>query len=157
MLPLAVVTEEVAPTGLGDFEVSLGVLDSLNTRNLVRVTLRFTLHISLGVLAGFLDVTGNIEGVARGFGDRETVVERDATRDGTEADDYTPHLIDREPADTAALGRSGSSQEGLFEARGDDKGNHGGGELANTLHSENRTHHGAPPFRRRELGSDDGT
>ena len=150
-------TVEIAPTSLGDVEVSLGVLDSLDTSDLVRVTLRFTLHIGLGVLAGLLNVPGNIKGVARSFRDGETVVESDASWNGTEADNYTPHLIDGKTADTAAFGRAGGRQEGLLEARGDDKSNHGGGELANTLHGENGTHHGASPFRRRKLGSDDRT
>ena len=44
-----------------------------------------------------------------------------------------------------------SCDEGLLEAGGDDEGDHGCCELADTLHSKDRAHHGSSPFSGSEL------
>ena len=81
--PLAVVAEEIAETGLGDGEL-VGLLESLSAGNLVGVSFRLALHVSLDIVVGFLDIAGNIESVSRRFWDGETVVESDASGNSTE-------------------------------------------------------------------------
>jgi hypothetical protein len=45
-------------------------------------------HVGFHVIVGFLDIAGNVEGIARGFGDGETVVEGDTGGDRTETWGY---------------------------------------------------------------------
>jgi hypothetical protein len=42
-------------------------------------------HVGIDVLSGLLDITSDIESVARSLGDGQTVVERDTAWDGTES------------------------------------------------------------------------
>lgn len=65
ILELAVVAEEVTPTGLGHLEVGAG--------NFVNLTLSLSSHIRLDILVGLFDIAGNVKGVAGGLGDGETV------------------------------------------------------------------------------------
>lgn len=65
--------EEVAQAGTGDLERLLGSLGGGDAGDLVGVALALAGHVSLDVVAGLLDVTGDIESVARGFGDGQTV------------------------------------------------------------------------------------
>lgn len=133
VLELAVVAAEVAEAGLGDLERLLGSLVGGDAGNLVRVALALASHVSLDVVTGLLDITGNVEGVTGGFGDGQTVcswitqlgddtyicqwlsmaltVEGNAGGDGTEADQGTPHLVNSQLADTSASGIGGGSRQ----------------------------------------------
>ncbi len=146
VLPLAVVVDEVTPARFGCVEVLGGVLDGLNSANFVGVTLGFALHVRLGIFAGFLDVASDIESVARGFGDGQTVVQGDAARDGTEADDDTPHLVHRQTTDATTVGGSLGGLQRLPEASRQDQGDDGRGELTDTLHGKHGTHHRTSPL-----------
>lgn len=138
--------DEIPPAGLGRVEVLSGVLDGLNAADLVGMTLGFALHVRLGVFAGLLDVTSDIESVARGFGDGQTVVQSDAARDGTEADDYTPHLVHRQTTNATTVGDILRGLEGLLEASRRNQGDDSRGELTDTLHRKHGTHHRTSPF-----------
>jgi len=146
MPPLAVMMDEIAPTSFRDIEVLGRVLDGLDPADLVRVTLCFALHVGLGVLAGLLDIASDIESVARGFRDGQTVVQRNAAWHSTEADDHTPHLVDRKTADTTTVRGVAGGLKRLLEASSNDESNDGGAELSDTLHGKHRAHHGTPPF-----------
>lgn len=58
------------------------------------------LYIGFGVLASLLDIPSNIKGVTWRFRNGQSIVQSDAARDRTEADDHAPHLVYREIADT---------------------------------------------------------
>ena len=148
--------EEVAERGLGDFHLGRVDPHALHAADLVRHTLGCAVEVGLDVGAGLDDVAGDVEGVARGFRDGQAVVEGDAARDGAEADDHTPHLVDGQTADTTAVGVVRGAAERLLEAGGDDEGDDAGGELADALHGEDGAHHGATPLGGGELGGDDG-
>jgi hypothetical protein len=149
---LAVVAPEVGPAGLGRIQTLARVLEDSSTADLIRLALTFTRSVSLDVLDGLLGVTCNIEGVARSFRDGETEVESNAARHSTEADDDTPHLVHSKLAHTVAKVDRLGGLEGVFETRDDDQSNDGGGELANTLHGEDGTHHGTSPLGGGESG-----
>ena len=104
MLPLAVVAPEVAPAGLRRVKTGNSVGDSRSTMDLVRMTFTLALDVGFGVLTSLVDITSDIEGIARSFGDRETVVKSDTARHGTETNDHPPHLVNRKTADPIALG-----------------------------------------------------
>lgn len=72
VLGLGIVAAKVTPAGLGDFEVILGVLGDGGTSDLIRLTLMLSGHVSLDIITGLLDITGNVKGITRGFGDGET-------------------------------------------------------------------------------------
>ena len=146
MPPGAVVGPEVSPAGLGRVEADASILQNSRTVNLVRVTLWLALDVGLDILTGLVDITGNIKGVARSLGDGQTEVESNASWNGTEADDDTPHLVNSKSTDTVAGRHSLGRQQGLLETSGDDKSDDGCSELANTLHGEDRAHHGTTPF-----------
>ena len=156
VLPGAVVGHEVGPGRLGDLEVVGGVADGLGTNDLVGDTLVLVVHVGLDVRAGLNDISRHIEGVTGSLGNGETIVEGDAARDGTETDNHTPHLVNGKTTDTTALGDSGGGLKGLLETRGDNQGDDTSGELTETLHGEDRAHHGASPLGCGELGGDDG-
>jgi hypothetical protein len=42
-------------------------------------------HVRTDILSGLLDISGDIESIARSLGDGQTVVERDTAWDGTES------------------------------------------------------------------------
>jgi hypothetical protein len=69
--------------------------------------------------------------------------------------DDTPHLIHSQLANTSAGGGLGTSKKRLLEAGSDDQGDDSSSELTNTLHGENRVHHGSSPFCGSEFGGDD--
>ncbi len=146
MFPLRIVANEVFPAGLGSVKTSLGVLDGGCTSDLVGMTLELALDISLGILAGLLDITSHIEGVSRGLRDGQTVVEGDAAGDGTETDDNAPHFVNGQTADTTTGSCGFGTLEGVPETGGDNESDDGGDELTNSLHGENRAHHCASPF-----------
>ncbi|KAH9822789.1 dnaJ homolog-like protein subfamily C member 21 [Teratosphaeria destructans] len=156
VLPLAVVGPEVGERGLGDLEVGRAVAHGLDPGDLVGDALGGARQVGLDVGAGLDDVAGDVEGVARGLGDGEPVVEGDAARDGAEADDDAPHLVDGQTADAAAVGDGGGGEQALLEPGHDDEGDDAGGELAPALVGEDGGHHGAAPLGGGELGGDDG-
>nr|POE48707.1 hypothetical protein CFP56_38803 [Quercus suber] len=162
VLPLAVVGDEVAERSLRDDDLRSRLAHGLDARDLVGDTLGGSGQVGLDVGTTLDDVPGDIEGVAGSLGDGEAVVEGDAAGDGTEADDDTPHLVDRDTAHAAAvgLGRDGAHLQGrlerALEPSRDDEGDDAGAELTETLHGEDGAHHGPAPFGGRELGSDDG-
>src|SRR3569833_3265860 len=105
ILPLAVVTEEVAPAGRLVGQMLCRVLLGGNTGQLVGVALGLAANVSLDDVVGLLDITGDIERVAGGLGNGQSVVEGNAAGDGTEADQDAPHLVDGDSADSGAVGR----------------------------------------------------
>ena len=140
--------------------------------DLVRRTLAFAVHVGVDILTGLLNITGNIEGITGSFRDGETVVESDATRDGTESTEEelvlihgeeivdnlhndTPHLINSKLTDTGASGGLGAGNERLLKASCDNQGNNGSSELPNTLHGEHSIHHGTSPLGGSELRGND--
>ena len=79
-----------------------------------------TLPVALNVLDGLPHVTLDIEGESRGFGDGETEVKSNDTRDTSETDEETP-------AEVNAVGRGGGiRKDGAFVGVHDDEGNEGG-------------------------------
>jgi hypothetical protein len=78
------VSPEVGPRSLGSLELSSGLLHGGNTLDLVWVTLALSLHVSSNIISSLLDITSDIEGVSRSLGDGKTVVESNATGNGTE-------------------------------------------------------------------------
>jgi hypothetical protein len=53
--------------------------------DLIGLSLAFAVHVGVDVLASLLDITGDIESVTGSLGNGKTVVESDATWDGTES------------------------------------------------------------------------
>jgi len=74
----------------------------LSAAELVWFTLGLAIHVCVNILSSLLDITSNIESVTRSLGNGETVVESDASGDGTETDENTPHLVNGQLADTTA-------------------------------------------------------
>lgn len=64
------------------------------------MTLGPALNIGFGVLARLFDIASDIKGVPGSFRNGQSIVQRDAARDGAKADDHAPHLVDRDLADT---------------------------------------------------------
>lgn len=97
---------EVSPRCLRDIKL-LARLHSLNATDLINITGTgcFACKVSVGVCVTSLDVTGDIEGVSRSLGDGQPVVESDTSRDGTEADNNTPHSVNSGFAANIAIGR----------------------------------------------------
>ena len=75
---------EVTERSLGDLELLLASSHGLDTGDLIWVTLGLALHVRVDILGSLLDITSDVEGITRSLGDGETVVECDATGDGTE-------------------------------------------------------------------------
>jgi len=150
VLPLAVVTEEICPAGLGNLKSVAVVLNCLDTLDLVGNTLGLAGNVSFDIGAGLDDIAGDIKGVAGGFGDCQTIVESNAPWNRTETDDNTPHLVGSKLANAGTGLVAGGGLKRLLEASSDDESDETGGELAETLHSEDRAHHGASPFGGRE-------
>jgi len=77
VLPLAVESEEVLPAGLGDFQ-SNRRFASLGLSHFIRLAFMLSCHVSCHVCSGFLDISGNVEGISWGFRDGKAVVESSA-------------------------------------------------------------------------------
>lgn len=154
--PLAVVRAEVTEGCLGDLELGSTLAHHLDTVDLVWDTFRLAAEVGLDIGAGLDDVARHIECVAGSLRDRQAVVESNAARYSTEADDHTPHLVDCLAADTVAVGVRLRGKQRLLEASSDNERDDTGSELTNTLHGEDGTHHGTTPLGRCELCSDDG-
>jgi hypothetical protein len=60
------------------------LLDGGDTLDLIWVTLVLSLNVGAHILSGLLNITCDIESVTGSLGDGETVVESNATWDGTE-------------------------------------------------------------------------
>ena len=156
VLPFAVVRDEILEAGFGDLEALLGVVQDGSLADGIGVALAVALEVGARVLGGLLDIASDIEGVAGGFRDGETVVESDAAGDRAEADDHTPHLVHGELAVPVAHGDGLRARQGTLEASGTDQRNETRGQLSDTLHGEDGAHHGASPLRGREFRCDDG-
>ena len=139
-----------------DFDLGSILLDSLETLDFIWDALRYALHVGFDIRTSLHDISSDVEGVTRGFGDCEPVVEGDATGDGTEANNHAPHLVNRKATDAAAGGESLGRLERVLEAGCDDQRNEAGTELTDTLHGEHRAHHGTSPFGGSEFGRDNG-
>jgi len=126
---------------LWDFDLGSILLDSLETLDFIWDALRYALHVGFDIRTSLHDISSDVEGVTRGFGDCEPVVEGDATGDGTEANNHAPHLVNRKATDAAAGGESLGRLERVLEAGCDDQRNEAGTELTDTLHGEHRAHH----------------
>ncbi|KAI6755845.1 hypothetical protein HG531_004951 [Fusarium graminearum] len=134
------VLKEVSPAGLGDFEVSLGGLKVLGTGDFVGVAFAPAVDISLDVLIGLLDVTGDVKGVTRSLRD----IEGNASGDSSEANKCSPHLVNSNLAISSAALCIGSLLKRRLEAEittdthahdntpEDDKSNKGGGRRSSS-------------------------
>jgi len=155
VLPLAVVAPEVAEGTLWNGKLVGVVADGLDTGNLIWNTLWLVVEVRLDVGASLDDIARDIKGVTRSLWDGKTVVESDATWNGTHSDDDTPHLVDGKTADTTTVGNRRTALERLPETSSDDESNDTGTELTKTLHGEDGTHHGTSPAGSSELGGND--
>lgn len=148
---------EVGPGSLGDLQSTGLFLHGGDTAELINLTLTALAgNVEVGIRIGLLDITCNIEGVSRSFGDGETVPQGNETGEGTHSNDDTPHLIDGQSTVAGAFGGIGSGLEGSLEASSADQSDQSGSELSKTLHSEDSVHHGTSPFGSSEFRSDDG-
>lgn len=155
VLPLSVMTTEILPGSLWNLDL-LWCLHGCETIRWVRVAAWLAVKVRSGILIGLLNVTLDIESVAWSLWDGETVVEGDATWDGTETNDDTPHLVDGEHADTGTGIVGWGRLKGASETSSNDQGHDSSSKLAETLHREDGTHHGTSPLGSRKLGSNDG-
>lgn len=124
--------------------------------DLIGAAVVLAVEVGLGVSVSLDNVAGNIEGVARSLRNGQTVVESNASGDGTETDDDTPHLVDGELADTIASSRGLGGQERLLETGSDNESDDTSSELTDTLHGEDGAHHGTAPLSGSELRGNDG-
>lgn len=157
VLGLGVVAHEVAEAGLLHLHRLIGVLSGSDTGDTIDISLApLATNVVLGVLIGLLNILLDIKRVPRGLRDGQTVVEGNDSWNGTKTDQSSPHLIYCHDAVTSTgLYRRGSLQ-GPLEAEGNEEHDEGGAELANALHGEDGSHHGASPLGGRELGGNDG-
>lgn len=146
-------SDEVGPAGLGGSEMLAVFLNSSSTLNLVGVALTRSFQVRTDVLAGLDNVAVDIESVTRSLGNCQAIVQSDDGRNSTKADDHTPHLVNSEIANASALGDSAGGLEGFLETSGNDQSDYGTGQLADTLHGEDGSHHGAAPLGRRKSTS----
>lgn len=65
--------DEVTPASLGHLKVGTGTRLDLGAGDLISLTLTLASHVSLDILVGLLDITGDVKGVAGGLRDGETV------------------------------------------------------------------------------------
>src|SRR5215469_11317155 len=137
--------EDIAPRCWWDLHLGSVLLDSLETFDFIWDALCYALHVGLDVGTSLDDITSDVEGVTRSFGNGETVVEGDTAGDGTKANNHSPHLVNCKATNTAAVADSLGRDERFLEAGSDDERNNAGTKLTKTLHGEHRAHHGASP------------
>jgi hypothetical protein len=162
ILPLSVKGNEVAERGLWNFKL-VGLCESLGTAELIRFALGLSVHVSVNILSCLLDITSNIEGITRGFGDGETEVESDNGWDSAESysmldllidkrqsngltDHNAPRLVNWISTDTSALGVADGGAERIFKTGNTGEHNERSSELTKSLHGEDGTHHCTSPF-----------
>ena len=101
------------------FPASLGNIDLVGDNAVIGRGLN-TLPVALDIPDSLLHVSLDIEGEPRGFGDSETEVKSDNTRDASETDEETPAKVD-------AVGCGGGVlEDGAFVGMYDDEGNKSG-------------------------------
>lgn len=76
----------------------------------------------------------------------ELTVQGNAGGNGAEADQSTPHLVNGNLAGSSALADIGGALELRLEAESEEQHDESSDELANALHGEDGTHHGATPL-----------
>ena len=123
----------------------------------IRVTVAvLTRKVLLCVFVGLLNVTGDIESVARRLGNGEALVERDTSWDDANSDESAPHLVDSYSALTVTVRVASNSLKGVLKTSDKAKHDKSTTELTETLHSKDGTHHGTTPLGSGELGGDNG-
>lgn len=155
ILPLRIMTDEILPASLGHRHALSSLLLRRDTSELIRRTLSLAIDVSLNIFLRTLNIAGHIKGITGCLGNGEAVVQSDATGNGTETNEDSPHLVDGLGAVAGAVGGLGGVDERALEAQSDEEHDKGGTELAETLHGKDSTHHGSTPLGRRELGGDD--
>lgn len=141
VLPLAEVTAEVLPTSLRSrymLNSGLRVGDVSSRRK-----------ESINIGGSLLDVAFDIHGETRSFGEGETEVESDGTRNSTETDEETPGEIE------VVSVVDGIVENLLLESGENTDGDEGGSELSPTLRPEGSDHHATTDTSSSEFGSDD--
>ena len=129
-------TEEITPRSLGTLELDDSVLLSSGPADGIGMAFGLAGNVGFGVFATLLNITSDIESIARSLGDGQAVVESDAARNSTESDDGTPHLVGRFSTDAVAAGEVWSGRQGSLETDNSDQGEDTGGKLTDTLHGE---------------------
>lgn len=132
-------TDEISPAGLGNLQSGVGARKTPNTSDLIGITLRLALNVSLDILTGLFWISGDIKGIAGSFWNGKTVVEGDAARNGAKADDGTPHLVGGFSTNTGAVTEITSRGQSILEAGSGDQGQNSACKLTNTLHGKDGT------------------
>jgi hypothetical protein len=146
MRPLFEIVVDVGPGGGGLGEMVADVLFSFLLGDRVHQAFLLPVHVRFDVGVGFFDVVRDVEGVARGFGDRDAVVQREAGWDGAEAYDDAPCAVGGELADGVAAGEGARGvDEGFAEADGSYEGDECSSKLPGALHGEYCCHHSTAP------------
>lgn len=138
--PVTKVSAEIGPgsSGRNTFNASDSNVISV-------VTSSGTTFNESGSITGTLfDLLFNIHGITGGFGNGETVVKSNETRDGTNTDEDTPDIIQV----------GGVSTDLVLESSGGDKSNNTSGDLTQTLHSKDSGHHSTTTAGGGEFSSD---
>lgn len=154
VLALGVVAEEVAPAGLGDLHLLFGFLLGDDAGGLVGLALGLARLEGFNVVTGLLNVSLDVEGVARSLGDSQAVVKRDAAGNSTDTNDCPPHLVNGNGTVSGAGSQSRGSLKRLLETECNEQHDECGSKLAKTLHSKDGTHHGTSPLGCSKFGGD---
>lgn len=124
--PFTVVIGKVLPRGLGGFDtLNLGVWVDVEGTGLEEV---------IDILGCLVDIALDIHSETRCFGDGETEVESDNTRDTSKTDEDTPHGVNRVEL-CGAIGKKG----GLVGSD-NDEGDNGSSKLSPTLVGKDSGH-----------------
>lgn len=141
VLPLSIVSPEVTTRSLGcrgSFDGRVGV-DDKGTSG----------EVGVDILRGLLDVSLDIHGVSRSFGDCKTEVQGDGTGNTTETDQDSPAVVDVLVAGIVVLNL-------VLESGDDHKCDDGGSQVAPTLRCKDGSHHSTSNSLRGELRGDNG-
>ena len=149
-------SEEIPHGSFWDLKSRTSLGNSCNALNLVWVALCLSFQVRLGVLACLFDVTGDIKSVTRSLRNSETIVESNATWDGTKTNYNSPHLVNSKLADASASSGGRTGDKRFFEASGYNQCNDCSCELAETLHGEHGVHHSSSPLCGSELRGNNG-
>ncbi len=81
------------PRGRRGGEVLAEALLDLCLSDRIYLTFFLVAHVGFNIGLGFFEVMSNIECVTGGFRDSDSIVQREAGREGTKADDDTPGTV----------------------------------------------------------------